>query len=122
MNKQHIAARLTEMLGVRVDVGLHSHLEDVYEDRPFVVGKDDEGEPIVEMRPSLVVGGQIRIDEGEKFTRADNGEVVSEKEIEAAASWVQDNPPKAMPGKIEEIEARLAAVETRAIEAIEIKR
>lgn len=82
MNKQYIAARLSEVLGARVSVGLHRWIEDV---------RDPETGKIVE---------QIVHDEGEKYTR-DDGVPVGQSDIDAAVLWLAANPPPPEPAFVE---------------------
>lgn len=102
MNKQHIADRLSEMLGRKVDVGLYSHLEDIFayelfHSAPEVDEKveevqatfpdgtpavDDSGAPIMGQKRTLVhvllpmarkkKVDERRIDHGEQYAYVDD--------------------------------------------------
>lgn len=103
MNKQHIAARLSEMLGRRVDVGLYSHIEDIFAFEAFqaqpevteqiddeqarfadgTLAVDDQGAPIMGKKRTLVHVimpmvrkkkiDERRIDHGEQYAYTDEG-------------------------------------------------
>lgn len=104
MNKQLVAARLAALYGVKVRVGLRRWLEDVYEDRDFVVRIGDNGLTVItEKRPVLV--GQIPRDDGEVFERED-GAPVPQTDIDAATAFVEANPPPA-PAPRRDVDAEL---------------
>ncbi len=84
MDKQLVAERLSAKYGVRVSVGLHRWIEDVR----------DKGGKIV---------SQIVHDEGEKFTRADDGPVSQADIDEATAAALQEYPSGQKPTPDDEI-------------------
>lgn len=100
MQKQHIADRLSEMLGVRVSVGLFSDIEDIFGYEPYEAGDftetqedeqalledgspavDDQGQPIMGKKRTIVHVfkpmvrkkkiDERRIDHGEQYAYTD---------------------------------------------------